>query len=71
MTEDQRLRLNVARAFALAFITCPADAVEIAAMQLHAALQDLAHAYEGEMLKRINDVEMVPFWEDSDESLPL
>ena len=69
MTEDQRIRLSVARAFALEFIQAKDDEVEIAAMQLHAALQDLAHAYEGEMLKRINDVEMVPFWEALDESI--
>ena len=69
MTEDQRIRLGVARAFALEFIQAKDDAVEIAAMQLHAALQDLAHAYEGEMLKRINEVEMVPFWEALDDSI--
>ena len=69
MTEDQRIRLSVARSFALEFIQAKDDAVEIAAMQLHAALQDLAHSYEGEMLKRINDVEMVPFWEALDDSI--
>ena len=64
MTEQQRLNLDVVRAFCVEMIKCPDDAVEVAAMQLHTALQGLATEFEGEMLKRINDVEMVPFWEE-------